>query len=102
MKYLSIDNGKGYYIDKEGAKKEIDMITKDDILRYLDLATDQNEDFEMDSFDPSALQNEAHKIIYKSLHSKFSTIVCNKSQFLDVCDNLYKDALQKYTISENS
>lgn len=98
MKYLSIDNGKGYYIDKEGIKKEIDMITKDDILRYLDLATNQNEVFEMDIFDSNALQNEAHKIIYKSLHSKFSAIVCNKSQFLDACDNLYKDAIQKYTI----
>lgn len=51
MKYLMIDRSQGFYkTDTEGAKMTpIDQITKEDLLKLLDLCV--GEDFEMDVFD---------------------------------------------------
>lgn len=76
------------------------VITKEDILYLLDEATDSTSNFEMDEITDDSIKNEAHKIIYKSIYSKFSNLLSNKKQFLDECDGLYKDALQKYKPKE--
>ncbi|MCR5601437.1 MAG: hypothetical protein K6G33_11940 [Ruminococcus sp.] len=54
----------------------------------------------MDEITDDSIKNEAHKIIYKSIYSKFYNLLSNKKQFLDECDGLYKDALQKYKPKE--
>ena len=100
MNYLKISNGKGSFRNKDGEYKEIDTITKEDILYLLDEATDSTSNFEMDEITDDSIKNEAHKIIYKSIYSKFSNLLSNKKQFLDECDGLYKDALQKYKPKE--
>ncbi|ADU22799.1 hypothetical protein [Ruminococcus albus] len=100
MNYLKISNGKGSFRNKDGEYKEIDTITKEDILYLLDEATDSTSNFEMDEITDDSIKNEAHKIIYKSIYSKFSNLLNNKKQFLDECDGLYKDALQKYKPKE--
>lgn len=97
MKYLKIENHKGYFIkDKNNPTDwaEIDQIEKDDLLNLLDIAT--KEDFELDSYDEANLGNKAHQIIYKHIAEKFTTFLSNKSRFKDEADNLFKAALEKY------
>lgn len=93
---LKIDDGKGYFRDGNGEYQEIDRIQKEDILHLLDLATDKNNEFEMDAIQKDNIKNEAHKIIYEALFRKFTELVANKSRFLDESQSLYKDALLKY------
>lgn len=97
MKYLKIENHKGYFIkdkNKPTDWAEIDQIEKDDLLNLLDIAT--KEEFELDSYDEANLGNKAHQIIYKHIAEKFTTFLSNKSRFKDEADNLFKAALEKY------
>ena len=97
MKYLKIENNKGYYIKDHTIPTswiEIDQIEKDDLLNLLDLAT--NQDFELDAYDESLLGNKAHQIIYKHIAEKFTTFLSNKDRFNDEAENLFKTALEKY------
>ena len=96
MIYLKIENGKGYFINSNEEKCEIDTIRKEDILFLLDKATDSSVAFEMDSVSNNSIQNEAHKIIYQSLFRKFNELLSNKNRFLDESEALFKDAFQKY------
>jgi hypothetical protein len=97
MRYLKIEDNKGYFIKDKTSPAvwtEIDQIEKDDLLNLLDIAT--NEDFELDAFDETILGNKAHQIIYKHIAEKFTTFLSNKSRFKDEADNLFKTALEKY------
>ena len=68
MIYLKIDNGKGYFLNAKNSMQEIHEIRKEDILRLLDIATDGSVDFEMDEIKDGNIRNEAHRIIYDSIH----------------------------------
>ena len=46
MTYLKIEHGKGFFLNEKGEMQEIHEIRKEDILRMLDLATDNSVDFE--------------------------------------------------------
>jgi hypothetical protein len=97
MKYLKIDDNKGYFIKDKNSPEiwtEIDKIEKDDLLKLLDYAT--NEDFEIDAYNENNLGNKAHQIIYRHLSEKFTTFLSNKDRFKDEADNVYKDAIEKY------
>ena len=98
MKYLKIEENKGFFIRKGEQSKlewiQIDLITKDDLLFLLNKAV--VEDFEMDEFKEVILSNKAHQIIYRNLYEKFSELVLNKTRFKDESDSLYKTALEKY------
>jgi len=95
MKYLKIDNGKGYFCNDEQEWIEIDQIGKEDLLTLLDKAV--SVDFGMDEYNVDSLQNKAHQIIYKSLFRKFKELEENKSRFKDESEQLYKSAIEKYT-----
>ncbi len=95
MIYLKIENGKGYFRATDDTMQEIHEIRKEDILGLLDLATDPSVEFEMDE-NKEDIHNEAHRIIYSNLYSKFEELLDNKNRFLDESENLYKDAVQKY------
>ncbi len=97
MKYLKIEDNKAFFIKDKSRPNdwvEIDQIEKDDLLKLLDYAT--NEDFELDAYDENFLANKAHQIIYKHLSEKFTSFLTNKDRFKDEADNLYKDAIEKY------
>lgn len=96
MKFLKIDNGKGYFRDGNNGYAEIDIIRKEDIFRLIEVITLEDITFEMDSIEENNLQNAAHKIIYRELYVKFSELQKNKNRFLDESEKLYKDALQRY------
>lgn len=95
MVYLKIDNGKGLFFKEPDQWIEIDQIGKEDLLVLLDKAI--ADEFEMDEYDAELLQNKAHKIIYKHLFQKFNELVENKSRFKDESEQLYKNAIEKYT-----
>nr|WP_297167080.1 hypothetical protein [uncultured Dysgonomonas sp.] len=97
MKYLKIENNKGFFIKDKSQSDiwtEIDQIEKDDLLKLLDYAS--SEDFELDPYDESKLANKAHQIIYKHIAEKFTSFLSNKDRFKDEADNLYKEAIEKY------
>jgi hypothetical protein len=98
MKFLKIDNNKGFYLKDRNFPdqwSEIDLIDKNDLLRLLDYATEED-DFSYDKYDENHIQNKAHQIIYKYIIEKFEIFLQNRNRFKDEVDNLYKDAIEKY------
>lgn len=103
MKCLEVSNGKGYFLNLQGEMQEIDKISKEDILRLLDIATDKDKTFEMDLCDEKhGPENEAHRIIYGHLYKKFSEFLENKTRFHDESTSMYKDALNKYKVNNDT
>lgn len=97
MNYLKIErSGRCIFMDSKGEKKDIDQISKEDILYLLDKATEEGHEFEMDDPTSNEIKNEAHKIIYENLYDKFQDLVKNKNKFIDESEALYRDAIQKY------
>ncbi|MGD9993920.1 MAG: hypothetical protein AB7S69_11525 [Salinivirgaceae bacterium] len=97
MKYLKIEDNKGYFLkDKTNPDEwtEIDQIEKNDLMKLLESASEP--DFEMDAYNESLIQHKAHQIIYKNLTEKFDTFLSNKSRFIDESESIYKTALEKY------
>jgi len=96
MKYLKIENGKGLFLRDNGQTEQVDKMTKDDVLYLIDKATSTEETFEVDPFDENSIQNEAHKIIYRSLYSKFLELLENKTRFAEESVSQFKEAIEKY------
>jgi hypothetical protein len=102
MKYLKIENNKGFYRLDTSKEDwiELDQINKDNLLSLLRFAT--KEDFEMDEFDDELMQNPAHNIIYKNIHGKFKDFLSNKTRFQDSAEVTYKAAIDKYKLQEKA
>jgi len=98
MKYLKIENSKGFYLkswENENSWVDIDKITKEDLLKLLEIAV--SSDFEIEGYNDKLIAHKAHQIIYKSISEKFSDLIENKTQFIDECDSVYKEAITKYS-----
>lgn len=96
MKCLLIENGKGFYSLDGETKLPLEQITKDDLLKMLDLVIDY--DAEMDEYDDKLVQHAAHKIIYRNLYSKLRDLSNNKTRFKDESASLYRDAIERYKV----
>ena len=98
MKYLKIENNKGFYrLDtSKDIWTEIDQINKDHLLVLIKLASER--EFEMDEFKDELLKNPAHNIIYRNIHNKFSDFLKNKTRFKDSAEATYKQAFEKYQL----
>lgn len=99
MKYLKIENNKGFYWDGK-EYQEIDKIDKNGLLALLSAA--ETESFELDAYDESLLANKAHQVIYENIHSKFEQFLNDKAQFKTEVDGLYKEAIGKYSADVES
>ena len=77
MKYLKIENNKGFYCVKEDDWIEIDKINKEDLMALIDKAIET--EFEMDEFNQENIANKAHQIIYKNLYDKFQQMINESS-----------------------
>jgi len=98
MRYLKIEDNKGYYLktfDQTESWVEIDKINKDDLLNMLNSAV--TDDFQMDAYNEESLGNKAHQIIYKNLYEKLLTLSQMKDTFKDESESLYKEAIEKYS-----
>ena len=100
MKFLKIENSKGFYCLDGANWQEIDKISKDDLMVLLDKAVET--DFEMDEYKQEAIANKAHQIIYKNLYLKFIELLDNKTIFKDESEQFYKAAFEKYSIELTS
>ena len=95
MKILKVNGGKAYYSFDGSTDNEIDKISKDDLLKLLDIFLGQN--CEMDEYEEISIANKAHQIIYKSLYNKFRDLEDKKQIFTEECDRVYKEAIDFYS-----
>lgn len=100
MKYLKIENNKGFYLNDETAQiwVELDQISKVHLLKILEIAG--KKEFEMDEYDDDLLQNPAHNILYKNIYNKLNGFLENKTRFQDSAGGMYKSAIEKYKVNE--
>lgn len=95
MKILKVNSGKAYYSFDGITDNEIDRISKDDLLRLLDIFLSQ--DCDMDEYNETEIANKAHQIIYKSLYGKFKDLEDKKQLFNEESDKVYKGAIEFYS-----
>ncbi len=53
-------------------------------------------DVEMDEFSETSVSNQAHQVIYRSIHEKLVVLQENKDRFRDESDRMYQEAIEKY------
>ena len=94
MKLLKIEDNLGYYFDDRGTFSSIDKITKEDLLRLVDLAL--SETVELDEYDDRALKNQAHQIIYRSIFEKLKSLSVRRQEFTDESARLYLQEYERY------
>ena len=94
MKLLKIDESQGFFLDEKGEYVTVDKISKEDLLRLVNRIL--TEDSELDDYDPGLISNQAHQIIYQSIHSKLSELAERKDEFLDQSDRLYLQDYERY------
>jgi hypothetical protein len=94
MKLLKIENSLGTYLDDKGAFSPIDRITKEDLLRLVNLTL--SETVEFDVYDEQALRNQAHQILYRSIFEKLKSLSERKQEFTDESARLYLQEYERY------
>ena len=92
---MKINNGKGFFSVDGDIWKVLDEISKEDILTIINLCLEDS--FEMDNPSDETVHNKAHDIIYKNLYAKFLELNNQRTRFKDESDNLFKEALAKYS-----
>ena len=95
MKLLKINDNQGYYRDDQGKFVLIDRLTKEDLLRLVDLTLGE-EEIEFDEINKENLKNQAHQIIYKSVIEKLQGLKERKKEFIDKSERLYLEDYEKY------
>lgn len=96
MKILKIENGNGFFFSSKDKKwRPIDTIDKDGLMLLLNSFLEN--EVEMDLMDDVNLSNQAHRIIYKSIFEKLSTLTENKRKFTDESERMYLDEMRKYS-----
>ena len=96
MKLLKIKGNQGYYRDDKGEFATVDKITKDDILRLVNLTLDTKLEVEFDEYNDDDLKNHAHQIIYKSIFEKLQGLKKRRQGFIDESERLYLSDYEKY------
>lgn len=94
MKLLSIKDNSGHYLGESGQFIPVDKITKEDLLRLVNLTL--SDDVEFDEFDENELKNQAHQIIYKSVLEKLRGLRDRKEEFIDESERLLLKEYEKY------
>lgn len=94
MKLLKTEDNLGFYLCKSDDYATIDKITKEDLLRLVDLTLQQEVEF--DDYDENAIKNEAHRILYKNILVKLQTLQERKQEFVDQSERLYLQDYEKY------
>ncbi len=99
MKLLKTDNGCGYFLKEDSDYETLDKLSKEELLRLVNLAL-EHEVVEFDDYDEEVIRNQAHRIIYKSVHEKLTELAERRKTFSDDADRLFKDAYEKYGSDE--
>lgn len=94
MKLLKIEDNLGHYLGDSGQYNPVDKITKEDLLRLVNLT--MQEDAEFDEYDENAIKNQAHMIVYKSVFEKLRGLRDRKQEFKDESERLFLKEYEKY------
>lgn len=94
MKLLKIEDSQGHFLSEDRTFIPVDRITKEDLLRLVDLAL--TEEVEFDDYDNEVIRNQAHQILYKSIFEKLRGLRDRKQAFTDESERLYLQEYQKY------
>lgn len=94
MKLLKIEDNLGHFLSNDNAFTAIDRITKEDLLRLVDLTLTEEVDF--DEYDSEAIRNQAHQILYRSIYEKLRGLRDRKEAFTDESERLYLQEYEKY------
>jgi len=95
MKLLKIKDNLGFYLDDQGNFATVDKITKEGLLRLVDLTLGE-ESVEFDEYNADKLKNHAHQIIYKSILEKLQELKKRRQEFIDQSERLYLQEYEKY------
>jgi len=98
MKRLKIDEGKGYFLGDDSEDQPVDKLTKEDLLRMVDLTLNEDEIL-FDDYDEDSLHNQAHRIIYKSVYAKLHSLRERRSEFVDESERLFLGEYEAYRVN---
>lgn len=94
MKLLKIEDNLGHYLVDTDQYNPVDKITKEDLLRLVNVTL--QEDVEFDEYDENAIKNQAHQIVYKSIIEKLRSLRDRKQGFIDESERLFLKEYEKY------
>ena len=94
MKLLDIKDNLGYFLDSQGMFAPVDKITKDDLLRLVNISL--KEEVEFDEYNDEVLKNQAHQIIYKSIFEKLRGLSERRQEFIDESERMYLQEYERY------
>lgn len=95
MKLLKIDEGKGYFLGEDSEDQPMDKLTKEDLLRMVDLTLNE-EEILFDEYDEDSLHHQAHRIIYKNVYAKLHSLRERRSEFVDESERLFLEEYESY------
>ena len=99
MKLLKTEDNQGHFLGKSGAFAPVDRITKEDLLRLVELTLTEEVDF--DEYDSEVVKNQAHQILYGSIYEKLRGLRERKQEFVDESERLYLHEYEKYREEES-
>lgn len=94
MRILKIEGSNGHFSTNGEEFASIDKLDKESLLKLIDLAL--TKEVEMDDYDPEILKNEAHRIIYRSVHKKLHELVARKDEFFDKSEREFYEIYENY------
>jgi|MTBAKMStandDraft_1061839.scaffolds.fasta_scaffold04657_3 hypothetical protein len=94
MKLLKTEDNQGHFLGESGAFTTVDRITKEDLLRLVELTL--TEEVEFDEYDSEVVKNQAHQILYRSIYEKLRGLRERKQEFTDESERLYLQEYEKY------
>ncbi len=94
MKLLRIENNLGSYLKEHGAYADVSKISKEDLLRLVDLTL--HEDVEFDEYTDDLIKNQAHQIVYKMIYEKLRDLKGRRKEFIDESERLYLPEYERY------
>src|SRR5690606_40189613 len=95
MKLLKIEASCGYYRRVDGSYLPLDKMTKEDLLQLVDWTLCED-NTELDDYDENNIKNQAHQIIYKSVHRKLGDLRGRRQEFMDESARLFVEDYKKY------
>ncbi len=94
MKLLKTEDNQGHFRGERDTFTPVDKITKEDLLRLVELTL--TEEVEFDEYDSEAIKNQAHQILYRSIYEKLLGLRDRRQEFTDESERLYLQEYEKY------
>jgi uncharacterized protein YdhG (YjbR/CyaY superfamily) len=73
---------------------DCDKLDKENLLRLVEHAL--TKEVEMDEYNPEVLKNEAHRIIYRSVHKQLQELSARRSEFIDRSEREFCEIYENY------